>query len=207
MGIVLLDTEFLVSPGAPQRFWNGPRDPDPLVAEIGAVRLSDDAPFGEVDHLRVVVAPVDRYGDPVPPDALFTRLTGLTAEDVAAGVSLAAALDQLSDFAGNDLIWSWGKDELNLVGVSCAMAGIVSPVPPRQFANFCTLTLRAGMPYDDLIALRSPGLPGYYGLPDDDLTAHSALGDARALARVATHLLADGRLEVEDFARARGETA
>ncbi len=199
MGVILLDTEFLVSPGAPQRFWNGPRDPDPLVAQIGAVRLATEAPFAEEETLRIAVTPVDRHGGNVAPDPLFTKLTGLTEQDLDAGETLGAALEALADFAGDDLIWSWGKDELNLVGVSCAAAGIVSPLPMRRFANFCDLCLRAGMPYDDLVTLRSPALPGYYGLPSGDLTAHDALGDARALARVAAHLLAEGKLTPADF--------
>jgi len=36
---IIYDCEFLVSDGAQQRFWCGPTDPDPVIAQIGAVRL------------------------------------------------------------------------------------------------------------------------------------------------------------------------
>ena len=42
---VIYDCEFLTAPGAPQRFWCGPHDPDPVVAQVGAVLLGLEGDF------------------------------------------------------------------------------------------------------------------------------------------------------------------
>nr|WP_275078093.1 hypothetical protein [Pseudovibrio sp. W64] len=36
---VVFDCEFLTSEGAQRRFWCAPFDPDPVIAQIGAVKL------------------------------------------------------------------------------------------------------------------------------------------------------------------------
>ena len=43
---IIFDCEFLAIEGSPQRFWCGPFDPDPVVAQIGAVRCDCSADRG-----------------------------------------------------------------------------------------------------------------------------------------------------------------
>lgn len=196
---ILYDVEFLVSPGAPQRFWCGPRDPDPVIAQIGAVKIALAGDFEIIDTYMTIVRPKDRFGAPAAIDPFFSTLTGLTAERIAKdGVPLAQALDRLKDFADETVMWSWGKDEINMIAISCYLEGIAPPIPARQFGNACRLLLKAGMPYDDLIKTRSNTLAAYFGLPSDH-TAHDALGDAMSVTDVVRHLLHTGALQPGDF--------
>ena len=59
---IIYDCEFLTAPGAPTRFWNGPTDPDPVIAQIGAVKLSLTGDFAVTDRLRLHVLPRGRTG-------------------------------------------------------------------------------------------------------------------------------------------------
>ena len=184
-----------------QRFWCGPYDPDPVVVQIGAVRLNLDAPF-DIDARRAwLIAPKDRFGRPVVPDPFFTRLTGVTAEALHTAPGLATVLDELAAFADGATIWSWGKDELNLMAITCYVQGLPPPIPAARFGNLCTLLLRAGMPYDVLKTTRSNTLPAHFGLSFPDLRAHDALDDALALGFVSRHLLRNGQLVAADFRR------
>ena len=197
---IVFDCEFLVAEGAPGRFWCGPRDPDPVIAQIGAVRLGLGGDFPVLDTLRLHVAPVDRQGRPCPLDPLFTRLTGISEDTLARdGLPLADALEKVDRFSQGARFWSWGKDEFNMVAISCYVAGIAPPIPATRFANACALLLAGGMPYEELIRTRSNQLAERFGLAAEDLSAHDALDDAMSVARVLQHLLREGRLAPERF--------
>ncbi|MBN8291356.1 exonuclease [Rhodobacter sp. NTK016B] len=197
---VFYDCEFLTAPGAPMRFWNGPKDPDPLIAQIGAVKLSLDDPYDVLDTFCIHVLPIGRDGGRVALDPLFTRLTGI---DEAAldrdGIELGAALARLESFSEGAALWSWGKDELNMMGVSCWIAGIVPPLSPTRFRNACDLTLAAGTPLDEVQKLRSNTISEYYGVTHPPLQAHDARDDALCVAYTMQALLRDGRLAVAAF--------
>jgi hypothetical protein len=80
----------------------------------------------------------------------------LTASQIAAeGVCLAEALTTFAAFAQDNMIWSWGKDELNLMAISPWIAGIPAPLSVQQFGNACNLLLKAGVPYADVHSSRS----------------------------------------------------
>lgn len=201
--IVILDCEFLTTEGAPRRFWCGPFDPDPTVVQIGAVRLGLGAGFPILDPFEALIQPVDRQGAPVVPDPVFTRLTGLTADRIAAeGRSLAAALTDFAAFAGAAMIWSWGKDELNLMAISPWVAGIPAPLPATRFGNACTLLVKAGVPYEQVQTLRSHTLCAHFNLAPPESAAHDACHDALSVARVLQHLLRAERLRPDDLASA-----
>lgn len=80
--VVVFDCEHLTGETSPSRFWCGPDDPDPLLVQIGAVRLSLEPPFGLGESFDCIVAPVGRDG-PVAPSPFFTRLTGIDADRIA----------------------------------------------------------------------------------------------------------------------------
>lgn len=116
----VFDCEFLTAEGSQSRFWCGPYDPDPVIAQVGAVRvgLVDDFPI--LDKLRIYVASKDRFGAPYVLDPFFTSLTGITEENITEdGLPLSQALNNLKDFSAEAKLWSWGKDELNMVAISC----------------------------------------------------------------------------------------
>jgi len=197
---IVYDCEFLTAPGAPQRFWNGPTDPDPVIAQIGAARLSLDGDFPVLDTLRLHVLPMGRNGTRLALDPLFIRLTGITEETLdAEGIALADALSRLDAFADGAKLWSWGKDELNMIAVSCWIAGIAPPLAPPRFGNACDLALAAGMPLEDVHKTRSNTLAAYFGVEHPPLRAHDGLDDALGVAYTLQHLLRQGVLQRAAF--------
>lgn len=196
---IIFDCEFLVTENAQRRFWCGPYDPDPVIAQIGAVRISLDS-FEILETLVVFVKPVDRQGEDYELDPFFTKLTGITPEVIEAkGVSLLHANQQLADFAGEARLWSWGKDELNMMAISCYIAGIEPCLPAHRFDNACRLLLASGMPYEDLLQTRSSDLADYYQIAHPPLRGHDALDDALSIAYVIQHLLIAKKLSKSDF--------
>lgn len=202
---ILFDCEFLVCDGAPGRFWCGPGDPDPTVVQIGAVRLTLEPPFDLGETFERVIQPRDRTGQPVPLDPLFTRLTGLTQARVAAeGVPLATVLAAFDTYSEGAPLWSWGKDEFNLIAISCFVEGLPPPIPATRFHNAARLLEKAGEPRDRIHDLRSHTLMAAFGLTPPEGRAHDALTDARHVALTLQHLLRSGRLTPSDFAVPNG---
>ena len=198
---LIFDCEFLTADGAPSRFWCGPYDPDPVVVQIGLVkiRLSDDFPI--LETLRQYIIPKDRHGARPPLDPFFTQLTGISEANIDNdGVPLSEALNSARAFADDAKFWSWGKDEFNMLAISCYVEGIAPPIPVTQFGNACDLLLKAGMPYEDLKKTRSNSLATYYKIDHPPLRGHDALDDALSVAYVVQHLLADGKLSPADLA-------
>lgn len=205
---IVWDVEFLTDAGAPQRFWCGPDDPDPVLVQIGAVRLGLEDDFPILDRFERVVIPRDRAGAVWPLSPLFTRLTGIGDARVAAeGVELEPALGALADFAGQDTIWAWGNDEIFAVGISCYLAGVAPPIPATRFGNATRLLVRAGVPAEEVVTLRSNTMCGHFGVDDAGAQAHDALGDAQSVALVLQHFLRRGRLHPDDFRHDRPATA
>ena len=205
---VIWDVEFLTDAGAPQRFWCGPRDPDPVLVQIGAVRLGVEGDFALGETFERVVVPRDRAGAVWPLSPLFTRLTGIDDARVAnEGVELEPALTALAGFAGDDTIWAWGNDEIFAVGISCYLAGVVPPLAATRFGNATRLLVKAGVPEDEVVTLRSNTLCAHFGVDDGGAQAHDALGDAKSVAYVLQHFLRRGALSADDFARDRRAAA
>lgn len=150
--------------------------------------------------MRTYVVPTDRNGNRIPLDPFFTRLTGITEDDIdARGVSLSEALKETESFSGGAKLWSWGKDEFNMIAISCYVEGLTPPIPATRFGNACNLLLRAGMPYEDLKTTRSNTLASYYEIDHPDLRGHDALDDALSVAYVLQHLLGREALSPADF--------
>lgn len=197
---IVLDCEFLTAEGCLSRLWGGPHDPDPVVAQIGLVKIGLGGDFPVLDTRRIYVVPRNRAGDRTALDPFFTSLTGVTENDITShGISLSQALEDTMAFADGARLWSWGKDEFNMVAVSCYVAGIAPCIPATQFGNAGALLLRAGMPYDDLKNTRSSQLADYFKLDHPVLRAHDALDDALSIACVLRHLLGKGDLKPDDL--------
>ncbi|MEO1734164.1 MAG: exonuclease [Pseudomonadota bacterium] len=193
---IIYDCEFATAPGAPQRFWCGPLDPDPVVFQIGAVRMSLEPPFAAIDRFEVLIRPIGRTGAPVDLHPLNAKLTGVTPDRLThEGTSLADALQRLNTFAGNDRLWAWGKDEFNMVAISCYVAGISPIIPADRFGNAPALFHAAGVSLDIIHGLRSNTMLDHFGLSLPDARGHDALGDARMVAEALRHLMQEGRLD------------
>jgi DNA polymerase III epsilon subunit-like protein len=199
---IIFDCEFLCLEGSQRRFWCGADDPDPVIAQIGAVMLGLEDDFPLVDTYRTYVKPIDRFGNRYAVDPFFTKLTGITEDAVEReGIALEEALVRLDRWSNGARFWSWGKDELNMVAISCYVAGIAPPIPARRFDNAVKLVIAAGMPIEDIGKTRSNTLADYYGVAHPPLKGHDALDDALSVAYAAQYLLKTGKLRPEVFDR------
>ncbi|MCB1355492.1 MAG: exonuclease [Maritimibacter sp.] len=201
---VIWDVEFLTDADAPQRFWCGPTDPDPVLVQIGAVELRLTGACDLGARFSQIVIPRTRDGDRWPLPDLFTRLTGITEDRVTGeGVELAEALADFDRFTAGVPVWAWGNDELFAVAISCYLAGLAPPLAATRFGNATRLLARAGEPIEAIHGLRSDRLAAHFGLATEALRAHDALGDALSTALALQHLLRSGRLAAADFAHDR----
>lgn len=197
---IIFDCEFLCLEGSQRRFWCAAHDPDPVIAQIGAVKLGLDGDFLILDTLKTCVRAIDRFGRRYPLDPFFTRLTGITEEAIdARGVPLERALTNLEEFSDGARFWSWGKDELNMMAISCYIAGIAPPIPAPRFDNAVRLLIAAGMPIEDLAKTPSNKLADYYGVEHPPLQGHDALDDALSVAYTLQFLMRHGKLDPAIF--------
>lgn len=193
VSVIVFDCEHLTDRGAPDRFWCGPEDPDPLLVQIGAVRLSLEGSFDLGDRFERLVVPMGRRGRVALPP-FFTTLTGITEARVdAEGVPLARALSDFAAFCADAPLYSWGKDEITSLAPACFVAGLVCPIPAGRFHNAAALLRQAGEPADVVQQLRSHGIAAHFGLAEDG-AAHDGVSDAVSVARGVQHLLRTGRL-------------
>ncbi|MGI2036441.1 3'-5' exonuclease [Rhizobium panacihumi] len=200
---IVFDCEFLCLEGSQRRFWCAAHDPDPVIAQIGAVKLGLEGDFPLLGTYKAYVRPIDRFGNRYAIDPFFTKLTGITEENIEAeGVSLQDALAGVDSFSEGVRFWSWGKDELNMVAISCYVAGVHPPIPAHRFDNAVKLLLAAGMPIEDLAKTPSNKLADYYGLEHPPLQGHDALDDALSISYTLQHLMKDGKLQPDVFDRA-----
>ncbi|MDG2570720.1 hypothetical protein P7L87_24515, partial [Vibrio parahaemolyticus] len=145
---------------------------------------------------------IDRFGNQYPIDPFFTKLTGITEENIQTeGVSLQEALAGFDRFSDGARAWSWGKDELNMVAISCYVAGIPWSIPAHRFDNAVKLVIAAGMPIEDIAKTPSNKLADYYSVEHLPLQGHDALDDALSVAYAMQHLLKTGKLRAEVFDR------
>lgn len=197
---IIFDCEFLCLEGSQRRFWCAAHDPDPVIAQIGAVRLGLEDDFPLLGMHRAYIRPVDRFGNRYPLDPFFTELTGITEDNMdTEGVALGEALADVDRFSGGARFWSWGKDELNMVAISCYVAGIQPSIAANRFDNAVKLLIAAGMPVEDLAKTPSNRLAEYYGVEHPPLRGHDALDDALSVAYTLQHLMKAGMLRPDVF--------
>ncbi|MER8425944.1 3'-5' exonuclease [Mesorhizobium sp. M1403] len=197
---IIFDCEFLCLEGSQRRFWCAAHDPDPVIAQIGAVKLGLEGDYPLLDTFMAYIQPIDRYGKRYSIDPFFTKLTGITGEKIETeGICLETALADVDIFSGGARFWSWGKDELNMVAISCYVAGVQPSIPAHRFDNAVKLLLSAGMPVEDLAKTASNKLADYYGVQHPPLQGHDALDDALSVSYTLQHLLKTGALRPDEF--------
>lgn len=185
--VVIADLEYTTWEGALAGGWSAPGQFRETV-QIGAVRVEAGDGFREIENFSILVQPTI---NPVLSD-YFTDLTGITNDEVVReGTRLEDALAAFSTFVGADIVLSHGRDDL-ILHRECMRKGVDNPFADSAAAaawRDINPPLRAitGRRLD------SSGLPAFFGL-DPVGRAHSALADARALARVLAHLRAGQRI-------------
>lgn len=198
--IVIFDCEYLTKAGAMGRMWSDHNDPDPIVVQIGAVRLDLDDDARIVDQIKIYIKPEDRHGTPYPLDPYFVDLTGVTNEVIDRdAVDLGSALREFDAFSRGTSLWSWGKDELFALGVSCFIHGITPPIAPARFGNLKLILSKAGMPDADIKSTSSGEIADYYDVGNPSLSKHDALDDTLSLAQALKHLMTLGHLRKDHF--------
>ena len=199
---VIYDCECLTSDGAWTRMWCGPLDPDPILVQIGAVKvaLTDGLPVvGEFQRLTL---PINRWGILEKLDPVFIDLTHITQERLdSEGVATEIALQDFQDFVGDAMIWSWGKDDIYMLGQTCYIQGIPMPFPPSRFDNISKVLLaEAGVPLEDILKTNSGRLANLFGCTvstegmGSTVTEHDAIYDARSIVTALQYLVSQGRL-------------
>jgi DNA polymerase III alpha subunit (gram-positive type) len=74
------------------------------------VKIGLDEPFPILETFKAYVEPHDRNGDRYDLNPNFTELTGITDDQISSyGKPLQAALNDLDQFSGGAMFWSWGK--------------------------------------------------------------------------------------------------
>jgi DNA polymerase III epsilon subunit-like protein len=199
---IIFDCEFLCLEGSRSRFWCAAHDPDPVIAQIGAVKFGLEGDFPLLGTYKAYVRPIDRFGNRYGIDPFFTKLTGITEEHIEVeGIALEEALTGVDSFSGGARLWSWGKDELNMVAISCYVAGVQPSIPAHRFDNAVKLLIAAGMPIADLAKTPSNKLADYYGVEHPPLRGHDALDDALSVSYTLQHLMQTEKLQPEVFDR------
>jgi hypothetical protein len=199
---IIFDCEFLCLEGSQRRFWCAADDPDPVIAQIGAVKLGLEGDYPLLETYKAYVRPIDRFGNRYTLDPFFTQLTGVTEENIESdGIALADALAGIDRFSDGARFWSWGKDELNMVAISCYIAGVQPSIPAHRFDNAVKLLIAAGMPIEDLARTPSNKLADYYGVRHPPLQGHDALDDALSVAYTLQYLMRAEKLQPDVFRR------
>lgn len=200
---IIFDCEFLCIEGSQRRFWCAAIDPDPVIAQVGAVKLGLEGDYPILETYKAYVRPMDRHGKRYALDPYFTNLTGITERNIEAeGIALKDALSGIESFSDGARFWSWGKDELNMVAISCYVERIQAPIPADRFDNAVKLLIAAGMPIEDLAKTPSNKLADYYRVEHPPLQGHDALDDALSVSYTLQYLLKSGKLAAEVFDRA-----
>ncbi len=79
---IIFDCEFLCLEGSQRRFWCAAHDPDPVIAQIGAVELGLEDDFPLLGTHKAYVRPIDRFGQRYADGVFFTKLTGITEDNI-----------------------------------------------------------------------------------------------------------------------------
>lgn len=198
--VVVFDCEYLTKAGAMGRMWSDHSDPDPIVVQIGAALLDLEDNARVVGQTKIYIKPEDRHGAPYRLDPYFIGLTGISNEVIRdQAVDLGSALFQFDAFSCGANLWSWGKDELFALGVSCYVREIAPPIAPARFGNLKLILSKAGMPNADIESTSSGEIADYYGVGSASLSKHDALDDSLSLANALNHLMKHGQLHAPHF--------
>lgn len=155
---------------------------DPEIIQMGAVALSVDDKFREIDSFQVLVQPKKH---PVLSDYII-KLTGITQAMVdAEGHTFPEAFNAFMNFAGPEPIQfgCFGEDE-KILEINCGFYGLEMPASFTSCVNVHKEFMNLGIIGEDC---NSSDLPICLGLPPVG-EAHNALADSRAISAALRHM-------------------
>lgn len=174
--------------------WEGDEDrrADMETIEIGAVKLDGDLTTANESQVHAKLMAADEfqvYIKPVVEPTLSdfcTELTGITQEQVDAGVTFTEAFGLFAEWAGDrPTLASWGHFDITQLDKDCRKHGIATPhwVSPVEHIN-----LKAR--FEDYIGFQCKYISdGIAALElEFEGRSHSGLDDARNAARILAYL-------------------
>ena len=186
--LAVFDLEYTTWEGTAARRWSGPGEYFEVV-QIGAVVLELKPNLPEIAAFEVLTRPVF---NPILSD-YFTELTGISNADLAAGaVSFADGFAQFMQFCTgiNKIVFNGGDERV--LRDNCGWRGVDWTFVAGSFGNLRPmLEKRVGYANN---AAWSSYLPVSLGLPQPD-GAHTALGDARAIAGALRAILREAEVD------------
>lgn len=182
--LIVFDLELTAWEGSLARHWAGPNEFREIV-EIGAVRTDSEKPEVQEQCFSMLVRPIKNP----QLSNYFSSLTGISQQRLEReGQSLSAALAAFAEFAsGVSHFYAYGDDG-DIIAENCGFQGLDNPLAGSRLTN-----VRAGITkaYGLDTSITSADLPTATGLArsGDNLQAHNALDDARAVAQVLKPLI------------------
>lgn len=152
------------------------------IIQIGAVKLGEDLSI--TDSLRIVVAP--KYYKKM--HWSVKKLTGISTQNLADGLSFPDAFKQLSAFCGDDYAFlTWGPDDLPMLRTNLRLHRIqyVEPIPWYDLQK-----IYAKVVYDEKRQYSLADALEHFSI-SETYPAHDALNDALNTAMLCPHLQLD----------------
>lgn len=192
---IIYDTEYWTDEGAMERRWSGLNDYPTLLMQIGALRVSAEQGFPVQEEFTLLVKPEDAFGRDVPVTPYFTKLTNITAEQMAGeGVSMETAMARFYEFTGARLMYSYGADMRVCIVPSCFVQSVPCPFNARQDRDVRHILHRAGVSEKEIHGNYSGTLAAHFGVEPEDHWTHDALCDVRSIHLALRHLEEKGQL-------------
>jgi hypothetical protein len=202
--VIILDYEYWTAEGAHDRKRRGMHDLPPLLIQTGAIRLGLEEGLPELDALDDLVIPRDLAGNQIMIDEFASDLFGYGNDEISKrGFELAPAMDKLKSFIGDDLVFSYGPDDLSCSVQTCHIHGVEHPFPHAKARDVRKLFYKAGVDGESLMKVSSGEIAAFLGLPKPaGHHTHNALDDVRSIARALRHFLELGKIDVKDLTMA-----
>ena len=170
--IIVFDTEYTAWEGSLQREWSGPNEYREVV-QIGAVFVETEE-FVELNSFNVFVRPKK---NPTLSE-YFVTLTGITQEIIhKQAIDFPLALRRLYEWSNSYDIYSFDKDDADVLRENCRLSGIDFPFEDSRFFDIREIFLKAGIPVEQY---SSGSIVEAFGKAITR-RPHNALNDARTI--------------------------
>lgn len=195
--VVILDYEYWTAEGAHDRKRRGMHDLPPLLVQIGAIKMQVGTALTELEAMDTIVIPRELDGSQVMLDTFAETLFGFGNNEVARrGVELPQAMLALGRFIGDDLVMSFGPDDLSCSAQTCYIHDVPHPFKHAQARDVRKLFYKAGVDEETLMNVSSGEIASHFGIPKPDgHHTHNALDDVRSIARALRHFMDAGKID------------